>query len=75
MADAGDDKQLPMLLIAQEVHEYSLLLKNSASAARLSEMKSKILTSVLSQQMPDYYIQLCTTYNWEIDSDTIESIR
>ena len=73
-AEAKEEEQLSLFIIAQQVHEYSHLLKLN----RVNEAESlhdKIIALVLEENMADYYVQVSASHNWPIENDKVTAMR
>ena len=67
MAEAPEEKQLPLLVLAQDLHEYSLQIKLAPGKDATLRLKERLVAQLLEQSMADQYVQLCGTYHWEVD--------
>ena len=75
MAEVPEEKQLPLLVLAQDLHEYGLLLKLAPGKDAALRLKEKLIGQLLEQSMADQYVQLCATYHWEVDESKVTSMR
>jgi hypothetical protein len=74
MSEIKEDKQSSLLVLAQYIFEYDILSKGG-NEVKVTELKEKILALALSENMVDYYVQICTTHNWSIDTDAMTALR
>lgn len=78
MAEVGEEKQLPLLVLAQDLHAFSLLLKDKSSSSSSNEsiaLKEKILLALREDRMVDQYVAISSTFGWEIDENLVKSMR
>ena len=75
MAEAPEEKQTPLLVIAQDLHEYGLMLKLSPGGSTTLSLKEKLIAQLLEQGMADQYAQLGSLYQWDIDESRLAAMR
>jgi hypothetical protein len=74
VASDENQKQNPNLNLSQLVYSYEYKVANGV-AAGVEEIKSRIMSSIVADNMLPYYNQLAAKHSWIVDESLVATLR